>query len=74
MYVGQTEVPSCMAKCQVLVIESKQSEHRRVQIMNMNRILYRSKPELISSPIGLPPFYPTANQQRGESMVVVVAP
>src|SRR6056297_3306884 len=72
--IGEAEVATGKAIGQLLVIESKQVEHRRVKIMDVNRIGCHGEPEIVCLSVGLSPLHSTAGHPDGESIDVVIAP
>ena len=73
VYVGQTEVASCMAVGQALVIETHEVEHRRVEVVHVNPVANGGVAELVRCAVRDAAAHATAGEPDGEAVVVVIA-
>ena len=62
VHIGQTEVPSCVAVGKFFVVESKEVENRRVQIMDVNDIFHGFETEFVGRAVNVSAFDAAACQ------------
>src|SRR5215208_176446 len=73
MDIRQPKIPSLKAIRQLRVIEAKQMQHRRVQIVNVNFVHGRVKAEVIRFAERDAAFDPTASEPHRETIRMVIA-
>ena len=73
MHIGQSKIAAGVAVGQTLVIEAKQSQHRRVQVVNRDWLLDGLEAELVGGSVNLSATHSAAGQPAGETVMVVIA-
>src|SRR5207249_2391570 len=73
LHISQSEIAAIIPIGEFLMIESKQRENGRVQIVNVNFVFDRRRPKFVGRAIDCSTSNTTAGQQRGESFRVMIA-
>ena len=70
--VRQTKVTPRVAVRHFLVIDSVAVKDRRMEVMDMNPVLYRGQAEVVGRPVAEAGLHSTSGHEHGEAVVVVV--
>ena len=71
--IGQTEVTAGVAVGQSFVVETHEVQNRRVQVMNVHRVLDSLKTKFIGRAVDDSPLHPATGEDHREAGRVVVA-
>src|SRR5690242_16808919 len=72
--IREPEVPARMAESKLGMIEPKQLQKRRVQVMNMDGIFRRFEAELVGGAVNITAADSSACQPHCEAMMIMIAP
>ena len=73
MNIGQPIISSLEAIGQSRVVEAQEMKNRRVQVMNVDRVLDRIETEIVTLAVHEPPLKTTTRHPNTERSVVVVS-
>src|SRR5213594_5252090 len=73
IYVGQTKIPAGVTKGQLRVVETKKLKHRRVQVVNVNRVFHRFEAELVRGTVHIAAADSASRQPHRKAVVIMVA-
>ena len=73
MHIGQTKISAGVPKRQLFMVDAHQVQKGRVEVMHMDLILHRGKPEFVGRSIGHPTSNATTSEPYRKTMVVMVA-
>ncbi len=73
VHIGQSEIASRVAVCQLLVIKAHEMQNRRVQVMHVDSIFDRRATKLIGRAVARPALHAATRHPNGIAIVVVVA-
>jgi hypothetical protein len=71
--IGQAKWSPMMRIRQPLMVDPKQMQHRRMQVMDMNSILNSVIPKVICHSMSDPPLYATTSHPHRKPMVIMLA-
>ena len=74
MDISQPEIASRMSVGELLVVEPKQVQNSRVQIVDMHLLINRGEAEFVRGAVHISTARSTAGQPNGEAVMVVVPP
>ena len=72
MHVGQTEVSAGIAICQLFVIEAKQVQNRRVQVVHADRFIDSLEAKIVGRTVADASANTAAGHPDGKPVVIVV--
>ena len=70
--VGQPEIAAGMTEGEAFVVEAQELQHRRVQVVNRDRILDGPKPEVVGRSMDGSALDPAARHPEGKTPMVMV--
>ena len=73
MHIGQTEIATAVAKRQLFVVEAKQVQQRRMQVVDVHAVLDRLEAEVVRLTVAHAALRAAAGEEHTEAMRVVVA-
>src|SRR3954462_4707420 len=73
-HVGEAEIAAAVAIGQLRVIDAEQVEDRRVEIVNVHRLVDRLEAEVVGGAVTHPPLDPAPAQPHREAERVVIPP
>src|SRR5207302_9701157 len=71
--VGEAKIAAGVAIGKLVVIEAKQVKHRRVQVVNVDRVFFGAETKFIDRAVNRAAFKTAARQPHGESIMVMIA-
>src|SRR6266487_2082958 len=72
-HIGESEVPSGVAISQTLVVEAQKVQNRRVQVVDVHRILRGPEAKFVGRAIHRAALHAATSEPHAEAVVIVVA-
>src|SRR6187455_3360700 len=72
--ICEAEIPAGMPECQPRMIEPQQMQQRRVQVVDMHRLLRGFESKFIGGAMDISAAHAAAGKPHSKSMVIMIAP
>ena len=73
MDICQSEVPSSVSVGKPFVVVAHELQNGRLQVVHMDPVFNRRKPELVGSAVNVAPAYAATSHPHTKAVVVVIA-
>src|SRR5260370_5888953 len=70
--VGQTKIAAAIPVCEPSMVQPKEVQNRRVEVVNMDRLLHGFEPKIVRGAVRHSAFHASSGKQHGKPMTVVV--